>query len=241
MAIWFSHPTYSRYATEYSPGPPESCQNFKIPAFRLQSFLPLLPPQRETAEDLESQQIGAPPPLVTPLPLPRTPRRVVWLFWEGQSLRSPPATLNPSHLGHRPPPWLTARHPNPSASLPPAIATPQAEAGCWAFGKASLAFCFSVGSFTLVASPSFWKKEMTPQVTSYCHHSRPCRALNSKAWWLLCHPSPNARIPTHLQGTEFWLFDNTRMPTHLQSIDLGLVENTRKPSHLHDAGCPDGE
>ena len=35
------------------------------------------------------------------------------------------------------------------------------------------------------------------QVMSICHHSSPCLAENSKAWWLLCHPSPNARIPIH--------------------------------------------
>lgn len=29
-----------------------------------------------------------------------------------------------------------------------------------------------------------------------CHHSSPWRALNSKAWWLLCHPSPNTSKAT---------------------------------------------
>jgi hypothetical protein len=32
-----------------------------------------------------------------------------------------------------------------------------------------------------------------------CHHSRPWRAEYSKAWWLLCQPSPKARRPTHLR------------------------------------------
>ena len=37
---------------------------------------------------------------------------------------------------------------------------------------------------------------MTSQVVSNCHHSRPWRAENSNAWWLLCHPSPKARAAT---------------------------------------------
>src|SRR5207249_6124281 len=28
---------------------------------------------------------------------------------------------------------------------------------------------------------------------SGCHHLRPCRADHGNAWWLLCHPSPNAK------------------------------------------------
>ena len=40
---------------------------------------------------------------------------------------------------------------------------------------------------------------MTIQVGSSCHFCKPCRALNSKAWWLLCQPSPKASSATHLQ------------------------------------------
>lgn len=57
------------------------------------------------------------------------------------------------------------------------------------FGKASRCFCFSVGSFTLSASPSTCSSLIQYQVMSNCHHSSPWRALNSKAWWLLCQPA----------------------------------------------------
>jgi hypothetical protein len=60
-------------------------------------------------------------------------------------------------------------------------------------------FCLSVGSFTLVASPSFCSPQIMYQVLSTCHQwSQPWRADHSKVWWLLCQPSPNARIATHL-------------------------------------------
>ena len=57
--------------------------------------------------------------------------------------------------------------------------------------------CLRVGSFTFVASPSACRQRMTIHVMSSCHHSRPWRAENSNAWWLLCQPSPNASSPTH--------------------------------------------
>jgi len=80
-------------------------------------------------------------------------------------------------------------------------------------GGVHRSICLCDGSLTFVASPSFWNSEITAQVASYCHHSRPCRALNSNAWWLLCQPSPNARMPTHLQQS------------HLESEDQERLEN----------------
>src|SRR6056300_1440477 len=56
--------------------------------------------------------------------------------------------------------------------------------------------CFCVGNFTLVAKPNFFNPQIKYHVMSTCHHSNPCLTLNSNAWWLLCHPSPNAKIPT---------------------------------------------
>lgn len=67
-----------------------------------------------------------------------------------------------------------------------------------ALGSARRAFAFSLGSLTLVIIFSFSMAAMMYQVMSTCHHSRPWRALDSKAWWLLCQPSPQARMPTHL-------------------------------------------
>lgn len=39
---------------------------------------------------------------------------------------------------------------------------------------------------------------MVYQVISICHHFKPCLAEYSKAWWLLCQPSPNESNATHL-------------------------------------------
>ena len=66
-------------------------------------------------------------------------------------------------------------------------------------GKASFSICSFLGSFTFVARPTASKPRITHQVGSSCHHSRPWRAEYSKAWWLLCQPSPNASIATHLK------------------------------------------
>ncbi len=59
--------------------------------------------------------------------------------------------------------------------------------------------CSCLGSFTLVARPTTSKPRTTHQVRSSCHHSSPWRAEYSKAWWLLCHPSPKASNATHLK------------------------------------------
>lgn len=69
--------------------------------------------------------------------------------------------------------------------------------------KAILCFCTSVGTFTSVANPIAWSNLTTYQVMSSCHQSRPCLAEYSKAWWLLCHPSPNASNATHLNRMKF--------------------------------------
>lgn len=61
-----------------------------------------------------------------------------------------------------------------------------------------LCFLVSLGNFTSVAKPTAWRNLTTYQVKSTCHHSRPCLAEYSKAWWLLCQPSPNASNATHL-------------------------------------------
>lgn len=37
------------------------------------------------------------------------------------------------------------------------------------------------------------------QEMSICHHSRPCLADDSNAWWLLCQLSPNENTDSHLQ------------------------------------------
>mmetsp|Transcript_8495 Transcript_8495/g.35477 ORF Transcript_8495/g.35477 Transcript_8495/m.35477 type:complete len:214 (-) Transcript_8495:964-1605(-) len=60
-----------------------------------------------------------------------------------------------------------------------------------------LSSCACLGSFTLSASPKNFNTQTHIQVMSICHHSKPCLAENSNAWWLLCHPSPNARMPIH--------------------------------------------
>lgn len=64
---------------------------------------------------------------------------------------------------------------------------------------ANFSFWSCVGIFTSVAKPRAWRSRTTYHVMSSCHHSRPCRAENSNAWWLLCHPSPNASNATHLR------------------------------------------
>ena len=66
--------------------------------------------------------------------------------------------------------------------------------------KAILCFCISLGTFTSVANPMAWRSLTTYQVMSSCHHSKPCLAEYSKAWWLLCQPSPNASNATHLNN-----------------------------------------
>ena len=68
-----------------------------------------------------------------------------------------------------------------------------------------LCFWTSVGNFTSVVNPTAWRNLITYQVMSNCHHSRPCRAENSKAWWLLCHPSPNASNATHLKTCRYFI------------------------------------
>merc|ERR1712039_81392 len=55
-------------------------------------------------------------------------------------------------------------------------------------------FC-SLGYFKSQARPSFSMAAMMYQLTSICHHFSPCLTDCSKAWWLLCQPSPMARIP----------------------------------------------
>lgn len=64
--------------------------------------------------------------------------------------------------------------------------------------KLILSFCAADGTLTSVANPIIWRNLTVYQVISNCHHSSPCRAENSKAWWLLCQPSPNASNATHL-------------------------------------------
>lgn len=56
----------------------------------------------------------------------------------------------------------------------------------------------SVGVLTSVANPIAWRALIAYQVKSTCHHSRPCRAEFSNAWWLLCHPSPSDVHPNNL-------------------------------------------
>lgn len=68
-------------------------------------------------------------------------------------------------------------------------------AGC---GGVRRAMWSARGSFTLLARPNFSIARIMYQVGSNCHHFRPCRAEYSKAWWLLCQPSPNASSATHL-------------------------------------------
>lgn len=64
--------------------------------------------------------------------------------------------------------------------------------------NAILCLWLSVGTFTSVANPIAWRNLTMYQVKSSCHHSRPCLAEYSKAWWLLCQPSPKASTATHL-------------------------------------------
>jgi hypothetical protein len=64
------------------------------------------------------------------------------------------------------------------------------------------------------------KPRIVHQVGSSCHHFSPWRAEYSKAWWLLCHPSPYATIATHLK---------IRVP-HMDEIKHQLVEDQ---SQLH--------
>lgn len=46
--------------------------------------------------------------------------------------------------------------------------------------------CLWVGSFTLVASPSFCRPQIRPHVASTSHHSRPWRADHSNAAGMGC-------------------------------------------------------
>lgn len=62
---------------------------------------------------------------------------------------------------------------------------------------ASRRLAASVGSLTLLTRPSFSKNRMMYHVMSNCRLPSPWRAEYSKAWWLLCQPSPKASQPTH--------------------------------------------
>jgi hypothetical protein len=53
------------------------------------------------------------------------------------------------------------------------------------------------------ASPTAFIARIISQLESNCHHRRPCRALEGNAWWLLCHPSPSARI-AQIQLLALW-------------------------------------
>ena len=51
----------------------------------------------------------------------------------------------------------------------------------------------SFGRFTSHTSPKRSITHSRFQVRSDCHQWNPCRAEYGCAWWLLCHPSPNAK------------------------------------------------
>eukprot|EP01023_Acetabularia_acetabulum_P004628 TRINITY_DN1196_c0_g1_i1.p4 TRINITY_DN1196_c0_g1~~TRINITY_DN1196_c0_g1_i1.p4 ORF type:complete len:129 (+),score=14.48 TRINITY_DN1196_c0_g1_i1:1099-1485(+) len=63
--------------------------------------------------------------------------------------------------------------------------------------QANLSSYFYEGSLTFLANPTNFKNLMTCQVISNSWGLSPCLAENSKAWWLLCHPSPQAKSATH--------------------------------------------
>mmetsp|Transcript_95886 Transcript_95886/g.271068 ORF Transcript_95886/g.271068 Transcript_95886/m.271068 type:complete len:211 (+) Transcript_95886:428-1060(+) len=65
-----------------------------------------------------------------------------------------------------------------------------------AAAKLSFLILLALGYLRSEASPTRRRNFTRYHVKSTCHHLRPWRQLVSKAWWLLCHPSPKARMPT---------------------------------------------
>ncbi len=59
--------------------------------------------------------------------------------------------------------------------------------------------CSCLENFTLVTKPMASKLRIAHWVMSSCHHFSPWCGEYSKAWWLLCHSSPNEINATHLK------------------------------------------
>lgn len=58
------------------------------------------------------------------------------------------------------------------------------------------ALAFSEGTCTSQTSPADCRAQISHQVGSSSHHSRPWRAEVGNMWWLQCQPSPKARRDT---------------------------------------------
>ena len=65
------------------------------------------------------------------------------------------------------------------------------------FGRLRSRICSEEGTLTSQMTPHFCRRMSVIQLRSNSHQRRPCRALDGKAWWLLCQFPPREMRESH--------------------------------------------
>lgn len=71
------------------------------------------------------------------------------------------------------------------------------------------------------------------QEMSICHHSKPCLADDSNAWWLLCQLSPNENTDSHLFTTFYHLIIFLKKIYHYILQILKIAKNTHTHTYIY--------